>query len=49
MTVLSKTKMEGIKMRTVIELPDGKHIIITPNANKRIIKMVNDVLHKMNA
>ncbi len=32
-------------MNTTITLPDGKRIIITPNADKRIVKMVNDVLH----
>lgn len=35
-------------MNTVITLPDGKRIIITPQANPRIVKMVNNVLHKMN-
>ena len=34
-------------MRTVIELPDGKRIIFTPTADKRIIKMINNVLHDM--
>lgn len=36
-------------MNTVITLPDGKRIIITPAADSRIVKMVNDVLHSMNA
>jgi hypothetical protein len=35
-------------LNTVITLPDGKRIIITPQANPHIVKMVNDVLHKMN-
>jgi hypothetical protein len=35
-------------LNTVITLPDGKRIIITPQANPRIVKMVNNVLHKMN-
>ena len=34
-------------MNTTITLPDGKRIVITPGADKRITKMVNDVLHKM--
>lgn len=36
-------------MNTTITLPDGKRIIITPNADPRIAKMVNDTLHKMNS
>lgn len=35
-------------MNTVITLPDGKRIVITQGADKRIVKMVNDVLHKLN-
>ena len=38
----------GLNLNTVITLPDGKRIIITPQANPRIVKMVNNVLHKMN-
>jgi hypothetical protein len=34
-------------LNTVITLPDGKCIIITPQANPRIVKMVNNVLRKM--
>lgn len=34
-------------MNTTITLPDGKRIVITPNADKRIVKTVNDVLHAM--
>jgi len=36
-------------MNTTITLPDGKRIVFTPNADSRIIKMVNDVLHKMDS
>jgi uncharacterized protein YlzI (FlbEa/FlbD family) len=36
-------------MNTTITLPDGKRIVITPNADKRIVKMVNDVLHAMDS
>ena len=34
---------------TIIKLPDGKTIEITSTADKRTVKMVNDVLHKMDA
>lgn len=35
-------------MNTVIALPNGARIVITPTADKRIVKMVNEVLQDMN-
>ena len=35
-------------MNTTITLPDGKRIVITPNADPEILKWVNAVLHQMN-
>lgn len=36
-------------MNTTITLPDGKRIVITPNADGRTVKMVNDVLLKIDS
>jgi uncharacterized protein YbdZ (MbtH family) len=33
---------------TKIELPDGKRIVISENANPAIVKMINNVLTDMN-
>lgn len=34
-------------MNTTITLPDGKKIVITPDADVRIVKMINNALHKL--
>jgi hypothetical protein len=36
------------KISTRIELPDGKKITISENANPAIVKMVNKILTDMN-